>query len=97
MLGIGSCIARLCRSSENDTLPFVRNSPVQSLRLSILNYGSPSVQAQPHSVNRTLPDDPPKVQSLDDIPPHLEAPVDSLIAELDRSVMFQVRDIPRRK
>ncbi|KAH9846065.1 asparagine synthase-domain-containing protein [Lenzites betulinus] len=52
---------------------------------------------QPKCVNRILPDDPPKVKSLDCIPPHLTLPVDDLITELDRSVMLQVQNIPRRK
>ncbi len=48
-------------------------------------------------VNRSIPDDPPKVESLHLIPLHLAAPVDALIAQLDRSVMLHVRDIPRRE
>ncbi|KAI9057153.1 hypothetical protein FKP32DRAFT_1638527 [Trametes sanguinea] len=51
--------------------------------------------AQPAPVNRSLPDDPPKVTNLDCIPPHLTSAVDDLIAELDRSVMLRVRNIPR--
>ncbi|KAI0824166.1 asparagine synthase-domain-containing protein [Trametes gibbosa] len=51
---------------------------------------------QPRCVNRALPEDPPKAESLDCIPPHLVSPVDKLIAELDRSVMLQVQHIPRR-
>ncbi|KAI0639221.1 asparagine synthase-domain-containing protein [Trametes polyzona] len=53
--------------------------------------------AQPKTVNRTLPENLPTTESLDHIPPHLAEPVDDLIAELDRSVMLRVRDIPRRK
>ncbi|KAI0762808.1 asparagine synthase-domain-containing protein [Fomes fomentarius] len=52
---------------------------------------------QPAMVNRSIPDDPPKVESLHLIPPHLAAPVDALIAQLDRSVMLHVRNIPRRE
>ena len=40
-------------------------------------------------MNRLLPDDPPKVASLDIIPPHLTTAVDDLIAQLDRSVKLR--------
>ncbi|KAH9898590.1 asparagine synthase-domain-containing protein [Cubamyces lactineus] len=53
----------------------------------------PFAHASP--VNRLLPEDPPKVASLDIIPPHLTAAVDDLIAQLDRSVMLRVQNIPR--
>ncbi|KAI0936134.1 hypothetical protein AcV5_004349 [Taiwanofungus camphoratus] len=50
--------------------------------------------AQLSSVNRTLPDDPPQLQDLDNIPVHLADAVDSLIFHLDRSVMLRVANIP---
>ncbi|TFK87953.1 hypothetical protein K466DRAFT_521683 [Polyporus arcularius HHB13444] len=53
--------------------------------------------ARPSTVNRTIPGDPPKVEVLDRIPPHLTVAVDELIAQLDRSVMLRVRDIPPRE
>ncbi|KAI1797708.1 asparagine synthase-domain-containing protein [Ganoderma leucocontextum] len=52
--------------------------------------------AQPSAVHRTIQDDPPQVQTLDDIPPHLSTAVDDLIAQLDRSVMLRICSIPRR-
>ncbi|KZT74799.1 hypothetical protein DAEQUDRAFT_659957 [Daedalea quercina L-15889] len=48
-------------------------------------------------INGLLPDDPPRVQDLETIPPHLSAAVDDLIAQLDRSVMLRIRNIPARK
>ncbi|RPD81814.1 hypothetical protein L226DRAFT_528055 [Lentinus tigrinus ALCF2SS1-7] len=53
--------------------------------------------AHPSAVNRTIPNDPPKVESLDSIPPHLTVAVDELIVHLDRSVMLRVRDIPHKE
>ncbi|TBU35062.1 asparagine synthase-domain-containing protein [Dichomitus squalens] len=52
--------------------------------------------ARPSAIERSIPDDPPRPQSLDDIPPHLSTAVDDLISQLERSVMLRVRDIPRR-
>lgn len=40
-------------------------------------------------------DDIPLVDTLDKIPEYLSQVVDDLISQLDRSVMLQVRDIPR--
>ncbi|KAI0768466.1 asparagine synthase-domain-containing protein [Trametes elegans] len=57
----------------------------------------PLLFAEPSRVNGSLPDDPPRVQSLDNIPPHLITAVDDLITHLDNSVMLRVRDIPRRQ
>ncbi|KAI0735363.1 asparagine synthase-domain-containing protein [Earliella scabrosa] len=53
--------------------------------------------ANPATVNRTIPDDPPRVNSLDCIPPHLSTAVDELITQLDHSIMLRVRNIPRRE
>ncbi|KDQ63848.1 hypothetical protein JAAARDRAFT_203227 [Jaapia argillacea MUCL 33604] len=51
--------------------------------------------AQCSPVNRTVPEDPPRVESLDCIPKFLGSTVDDLIACLSRSVDLRVRDIPR--
>ncbi|EPT04161.1 hypothetical protein FOMPIDRAFT_1027956 [Fomitopsis schrenkii] len=48
-------------------------------------------------VNRLLPHDPPRIEHLEMIPPHLSAAVDGLIDHLDCSVMLRVRNIPKRK
>lgn len=48
-------------------------------------------------MNRTIPDDPERIESLDRIPQHLSSAVDDLISHLDRSVMLRVRNIPRRE
>ncbi|KAI8995458.1 asparagine synthase-domain-containing protein [Trametes punicea] len=52
--------------------------------------------AHPYPVNRSLPENPPKVTSLESIPLHLRDAVDDLIAQMDRSTMLRVRNIPRR-
>ncbi|KAI0757184.1 asparagine synthase-domain-containing protein [Daedaleopsis nitida] len=52
---------------------------------------------KPAMVNRILPEDPPRPNGLDDILPHMSGAVDGLIAQLDRSVMLRVRNIPRRE
>ncbi|KAF8973774.1 asparagine synthase-domain-containing protein [Flammula alnicola] len=55
-----------------------------------------SVTAEPDKVNSTIPlDDVPLVESLDNIPEHLSQALNDFIFHLDKSVMLQVRDIPR--
>ncbi|KAF9480031.1 hypothetical protein BDN70DRAFT_912901 [Pholiota conissans] len=50
----------------------------------------------PGKVNTAIAlDDIPPAESLDHIPMHISQAVDDLISNLDRSVMLQVRDIPR--
>ncbi|KAL7285665.1 hypothetical protein ACG7TL_000770 [Trametes sanguinea] len=79
-------------TSPSQKILDVRKS-ITSLQRSV--HGVTLPFAQPAPVNRSLPTDPPKVTSLDCIPPHLTSAVDDLIAELDRSVMLRVRNIPR--
>lgn len=53
--------------------------------------------AIPARVNQVLPEENQlNTESLDVIPNHLQAPVDRLIAELDKSVRLRVQSIPRR-
>ena len=52
-------------------------------------------QAEPAKVNTLIPgEDPPRLQSLDEIPQFLEQTVDEFISHLDRSVRLRVQNIP---
>lgn len=46
-------------------------------------------------VNRTIPEDPPRIEDLSHIPEFLTDAVDGIIAQLDRSVKLRTQDIPR--
>lgn len=89
-----SCITTLERVTHSPglcTLPYVSSYECISRKLSYLLVQ----QAVPPKINRTIPpEDPARLESLDQIPEFLRQAVDDLIYHLDRSVMLRVRDIP---